>query len=317
MQRFALDSLDGYLPLVISLGRVAILILLGYIAMVVVTRLIRTIREYSTRILIQRGGLLDTEIEKRTTTIANVVRRSLLTVLWAAIAITALHEMGFKVNALLAGAGLSAGIVGVAVGLGAQSLIKDVIAGLFMLIENQIRIGDVAIVNGTGGVVQEINLRTTILRSENGAVHIFPNGSIQTLSNLTREFSFFVFELSLRHDQDTDRIVAIMREVAEELRADPVYGPLILEPLDVQGVDRVTQTGVVLKARIKTVPIRQWFVGREMNRRMRIRFTAENLLLGPEPTALRVETLGREQVKEIVREVLHEASGQAKEQDKV
>jgi moderate conductance mechanosensitive channel len=307
MRQFALDSIDGYLPIAIAFTRVVILIVLGYVATVIITRLIRAVRTHSTKILIQRGGLLDVEIEKRATTVANFVRRSLLGILWVAITITGLQELGFRINALLAGAGLSAGVVGVAVGLGAQGLIKDVIAGLFLLFENSIRVGDVAIVNGTGGVVEEINLRTTILRSENGAVHIFPNGSIQTLSNLTRDFSYFVFELSLRHDQDIDRIVAVMREVAEELRTDETYGPLILAPLDVLGVDRVTQTGVVLKARIKTLPIKQWFVGREMNRRMRLRFAAENLMLGPEPTALRVETMGRDQIKEVIREVLAES----------
>jgi moderate conductance mechanosensitive channel len=306
MRKLAIETFEGYVPLAVALFRVLVLVILGYIAMIIISRIIRAVRGYSTRILIQRGGLLDVEIEKRTTTVANVVRRTLLAMLWAAIIITALQEFGFKINALLAGAGLSAGIVGVAVGLGAQSLIKDVIAGLFMLIENQIRVGDVAIINGTGGAVEEINLRTTVLRSENGAVHVFPNGSVQTLANLTRDFSYFVFELALRHDQDTDRILAVMREVAEELRADPIYGPLMLAGLDVLGVDRVTQTGVVLKARIKTLPIKQWFVGREMNRRMRIRFAGENLMLGPEPTALRVETMGREQIKDVVREVLQE-----------
>lgn len=284
MKAKALEAVDGYLPLVRDLIHVLVLIALGYLATIIVNRLIRAIRGYSVRVMIEHGGLLQAEVEKRATTVATLIRRTLLSLLWVAIAINSLHELGFKVDALLAGAGLSAGIVGVAVGFGAQTLIKDVIAGIFILIENQIRVGDVAIINTIGGTVEEINLRTTVLRSENGAVHVIPNGSVQTLANLTRDFSYYVFELTLRHDQDPGPAIDVLRAVATEMRNDPQYAASILDDLDVSGLDRFTPAGNVLKARVKTLPAKQWPVGREMNRRILARFAENGIALSPGPT---------------------------------
>lgn len=277
MNRITFDSLNGYFPLVTAGIRVLVLVAGGYILTLIINRLIRGIRAFGVRVMIRQQGLLDGEVEKRASTVASVVRRVLLTVLWAALIMMALQELGFKIDALLAGAGLSAGIIGVAVGFGAQSLIKDVLAGLFMLVENHIRVRDVAIINGTGGAVEAINLRTTVLRSENGAVHIFQNGSIQSIANLTREFSYYVFDIGFGFEQDTDQVVSIMRAVAAELSSEPEYKDLILEALDVLGVDRFTGEGVYVKARIKTLPMQQWTVGREMNRRLHQRFMAEKV----------------------------------------
>lgn len=307
MRQNALDRIDGYLPLVYGGIRALLLILLGYVATLIISRLIRTIREYSVRVMIARGGLLDFEVQKRAATVATFVRRSLLTLLWVAITIGALQELGFKIDALLAGAGLSAGIIGVAIGFGAQNLIKDVIGGVFLLIENQIRVGDSAIINSIGGSVEEINLRTTVLRSENGAVHVIPNGSIQTLANLTRDFSYYPFEIALRYEHDPDQVIGILREIAAELRADPAFRSFILDDLDVAGVDRFTNTTVILKVRIKTLPTKQWIVGREINRRMRLRFLESGIDLRPEPTDIRLHDLSRNDVKALIREVLNES----------
>ncbi len=277
MNRIAFDSLNGYVPLALAGVRVLILLAGGFVLTKIIKRLIAGIRAFGIRVMARQHGLLDMEVEKRANTVASVARRTLLSLLWGALIITALQELGFKIDALLAGAGVSAGIIGVAVGFGAQSLIKDVLAGLFMLVENHIRVRDVAIINGTGGVVEEINLRTTVLRSENGAVHIFQNGSIQSIANLTREFSYYVFDLGFGFEQDTDRVVSILRAAADELRSEPLYRDLILDALDVIGVDRFTGEGVYVKARIKTLPMKQWVVGREMNRRIHQRFLAENV----------------------------------------
>jgi small conductance mechanosensitive channel len=266
-------------------------------------------KTHAIRLMVNRGQSLDLELEKRANTVVAVVRRVVLFLLWTLIALASLQELGVRIEPLLAGAGLSAGIVGVAVGFGAQTLIKDMIAGAFMLIENQIRVNDVAVINGTGGLVEEINLRTTVLRAENGAVHIFPNGSIQTLSNLTREYAFYVFEAALRFEEDTDRVLAILSALASDLRGDSLYTASILEPLEVMGVDRFLPSGVVVKARIKTLPQRQWMVGREMNRRIRMRFAAEGILQ-PEAAVVRVDgkklDVPREDLKAAVRAVLEE-----------
>ncbi len=312
MQAYRLPSVNGYLPYVLSGARVLFIIGLGYVLSIVLRRLIGALRSYSVRVMVRKGQALDFEVEKRATTVANVISRPLMTLLWAAVILMSLEELGFKIEALLAGAGISAGIIGVAVGFGAQNLIKDVIGGLFLLVENKIRVNDVAVINGTGGLVEEINLRTTVLRSENGAVHIFPNGSIQTLSNLTREFSYYVFEIAVAFDQDTDRVIAILTEIAAQLRLDPAFGPAILADLDVMGVDRLGPNGVTIKARIKTLPQKQWMIGREMNRRIRMKFQSENIEI-PSATAIvrLVEPAllfspNRDELKAAIREVLSE-----------
>lgn len=304
MHKTAQETVDTLVPLMIGGVRVVILLALGYLVTLIVNRMIRAIRDYSVRVITRQDGASPGEVEKRAATVASVIRRVLLTLLWSALAMMSLQELGFKIDALLAGAGISAGIIGVAVGFGAQSLIKDVIGGLFLIIENQIRVNDVAVVNGISGVVEEINLRTTVLRSENGAVHIIPNGSIQTLANLTRDFSFYVFEVALNHAQSAERAIALMQEVAAELRADEVFGRDILAGLEMSGIDRITPSGMVIKARIKTLPTRQWAVGREMMRRMRVRFIEEQIDLGTGPATVRLE--GREELKTAIREVLAE-----------
>jgi small conductance mechanosensitive channel len=312
MQAYRLPSVNGYLPYVLSGVRVLFIIGLGYVLSIALRRLIGALRSYSVRVMVRKGQALDFEVEKRATTVANVISRPLMTLLWAAVILMSLEELGFKIEALLAGAGISAGIIGVAVGFGAQNLIKDVIGGLFLLVENQIRVNDVAVINGTGGLVEEINLRTTVLRSENGAVHIFPNGSIQTLSNLTREFSYYVFEIAVAFEQDTDRVIAILTEIAAQLRLDPAFGPAILADLDVMGVDRLGPNGVTIKARIKTLPQKQWMIGREMNRRIRIRFQSENIEIPSTTAVVRLVepalmfSPNRDELKAAIREVLSE-----------
>lgn len=279
---------DGYLPLLYAGIRVLVLFALGYLLMMIINRSFRAIRTYSVRMMTRNHGVLDIEAEKRASTVTSVIRRTLLTVLWAALVLMGLQELGFKIDALLAGAGISAGIIGVAVGFGAQNVIKDIISGLFLIIENQIRINDVAVINGIGGAVEEINLRTTILRAENGAVHIIPNGSIQTLANLTRGFSYYVFDIALNYGQDGDKAIQILRGIASAMRTEQDYRGAILDELEVMGVDRLTTTGVQLKARIKTLPMKQWAVGREMNRRIWTQFAAAGVDLGTSPTVVQL-----------------------------
>src|SRR5262249_51091918 len=184
--------------------------------------------------------------------------------------VLALRELNIHVEPLLAGLG----IAGVAVGLGAQSVIKDWLGGLFLLLEDQIRIGDSVVINDMAGIVEEINLRTTLLRGENGAVHVITNGSITALSNLTREYSCYVFQTTLAHGSDADRALAIIASVGEEIYSDERFRDVMLAPIEVMGVEDLADRGVVIKARIKTVPSKQKLVGRELNRRVRTRLAA-------------------------------------------
>jgi small conductance mechanosensitive channel len=184
-----------------------------------------------------------------------------------------LREFRIDISPALTGAG----IVGVALGFGAQSLVKDVIGGFFLILENQIRVGDVAAINGTGGLVEAINLRTTVLRDEEGTVHIFPNGSINTLSNRSMQFSFYVVNLPLAYGEDVDSVTALLVGIAATMQTEDAYRPFILAPLEVIGVDAFETNGIRFKVRIKTAPLQQWFIGREFRRRVNDAFQARGI----------------------------------------
>jgi moderate conductance mechanosensitive channel len=258
----------------------------------------------------------DIELEKRAATMGGIFRRTAKVLIWILALTMVLREAGFDIGPLLAGAG----ILGLAVGFGAQNLVRDVISGVFLLIEDQVRVNDVAIINGTGGLVEQLNLRTTVLRGLDGTLHIFPNGAITTLSNMTHGYSYYVFDVGVAYKEDTDRVVAVLKDLADELMKEEAYRPYILEPLEILGVDKFADSAVIIKARIKTAPIQQWLVGREMNRRIKkkfdelgieIPFPHVSLYFGEasKPVRLGVEEASREQLKGLIREVLQEQSG--------
>ena len=211
--------------------------------------------------------------EKRVKTLTGMLETICLTLIWIIGIVMSLDQIGLDITPILAGAG----IVGLAVGFGAQNLVRDIINGFFMILENQIRVGDVAVVNGTGGLVEAITFRTITLRDLSGTVHIFPNGTVTTLANMTKEWSAYVMEIGVAYKEDTDRVVEIMREVGEDLRQDPQVGKKMLEPIEIMGVDAFGESEVVIKARIKTLPIEQWSVGREYRRRLKKAFDRENI----------------------------------------
>jgi small conductance mechanosensitive channel len=256
------------LPYARSAARVLVILAGAFILSHLVRAAIRKTQDRVTGIMEGHGDMAPEAIRKRTITIGGILRATSAVIIWTVAVIMCLNEAGFNVGPLLAGAG----IAGVAIGFGAQSLVRDVISGVFMLLEDQIRVGDVVEINGIGGLVEEINLRTTVLRGANGAVHIFRNGDMQTVSNLTRDYSYYVFDIGVDYDEDTDRVLGAMRAVADELRREPEFEQIVLEPLEVFGVDRFEESAVIVKARIKTKPIKQWAVGRELNRRFKKRF---------------------------------------------
>jgi moderate conductance mechanosensitive channel len=237
--------------------------------------LLRRLRLYVTSVMERRGNGPDPELEKRAATIVAVFRLVIGSIVWAIALVMVLVELGFKIEPLLA----SLGVAGLAFGLGAQTLIKDWLGGLFLLLEDQIRIGDAATINGFSGTVTEINLRTTLLRAENGAVHIISNGSITVLSNFTREYSYYVFETILAHKADADKALEILEQTGAEIAAEPAFPTLA--PIEVMGVDKLGDRGATIRARIKTLPSRQYLVGRELNRRIKQRFDAAGILFPP------------------------------------
>lgn len=218
-------------------------------------------------------GLHALERRKRAQTIGSLVRRTLAFLIWTMAALIILRELDIDITPVLTGAG----IVGLAVGFGAQTIVRDVISGFFLIVEDQVRVGDVAEVNGTGGLVEQINLRTIVLRDFEGTVHVFPNGEIKTLGNRTKDFSYYVIDVPVAFEDDTDVVTAAVVEAAEELQADPAFAPNILAPLEVIGVDAFGTSQVTLKFRIKTVPLKQWEVGRELRRRIKKVFDARGI----------------------------------------
>ncbi len=228
------------------------------------------------RSLIHRAseeGETATEAAKRIQTLIRLLRQAVVIIVWVMVGMVILREVGVEIAPILA----SAGVVGLAIGFGAQNLVRDVISGFFMILENQVRVGDVAVVNGTGGLVERINFRTIVLRDESGTVHVFPNGTITTLANMTQEWSAYVFAIGVAYKEDMDRVMAVMRKVGEELLNDEIFGPFMVGDVEIYGVDSFQDSAVIIKGRLRTRPIKQWDVGREYRRRIKLAFEREGI----------------------------------------
>jgi small conductance mechanosensitive channel len=215
---------------------------------------------------VSQGTTLDAlERAKRARTLGTLISNVATISISGLALLMILNEFAINIAPVLTGAG----IAGLAVGFGAQTLVRDIISGFFLILEDQVRVGDVAAINGTGGLIEQINLRTIVLRDEEGAVHVFPNGAITTLANRSKDFSCYVISLALPYNEDPDRIIEMLREVGDDLQKDPHFGAFVLEPIEILGVDAFADWSMQLKMRIKTVPLKQWEVGRELRKRIR------------------------------------------------
>jgi small-conductance mechanosensitive channel len=188
--------------------------------------------------------------------------------------LTFLSEVGLKVGPILA----SAGVVGIAVGFGAQTLVKDFLTGVFLIAEDVVSVGDNVQIGDSAGTVEAMTLRTIRLRDTNGTLHIFPYSEAQVIHNRTKVFSSYVVEIPVSYDSDIDHALAILQALGDEMRDDPALGKLIIRPFEVMGVDRLTENAVHLKARFTTEPKAQWKVGREFNRRLKNAFDADGIV---------------------------------------
>jgi len=253
--------------LVRSLLRVTLLVVVAFAAVEVAGLLINQ--------LVGRLTAASTARRRRAqlATLAPLLRGVAQTAIILVVGLMVFSEIGVQIGPLLAGAG----VVGLAVGFGAQTLVKDFLTGTFLLMEDIVAVGDVVNIGGFGGLVEEMTLRTIRLRDFDGTLHVFPYSEAQVVHNLTKTFSFYVFNLQVSYDSDIDKAIKVMRETGEELMADSAYADLILEPIEVVGVDSLADSGVVIKARIKTLPIQQWTVGREYNRRIKLAFDANGI----------------------------------------
>ena len=259
--------------LISTLPSLLIIAILAIILLKVTNLFLRRIKPIMLKHMESGSDLDNRELEKRLDTLLGILRSIIKVIIWVMVGMLVLRKIGIDIAPIIAGAG----IVGLAVGFGAQELVRDLIAGFFMLLENQIREGDVAIVNGTGGLVEHVGMRTIVLRDLSGVVHVFQNGKVNTLSNMTKNWSGMVFDIGVAYKEDTDKVAEVIQQVAEELRADPDFRDKILEPIEIFGVDGFGDSAVIMKARFKTVPIEQWAVGREYRRRLKKAFDEQGI----------------------------------------
>ncbi|MGL5683165.1 MAG: mechanosensitive ion channel family protein [Marinifilaceae bacterium] len=213
------------------------------------------------------------EAMKRINTLSGIIHGIGKIFLWTVFLLIMLSKININIAPILA----SAGIVGLAVGFGAQELVRDFISGFFILLEDQLRTGDLAIINGTTGMVEKIELRTITLRDVAGVVHIFQNGKINTLSNMTKEWSAVVLEIGVAYKEDIDRVMKVMRDTGKEMFESEEFGHRMLNPVEVLGLDSFGDSSINIKAVIKTRPLQQFALKREYQRRLKIAFDNQNI----------------------------------------
>jgi len=204
----------------------------------------------------------------RVRTLLPMLRTALLAVILIFVVLSVLTEIGVNVAPLIAGAG----VVGIAVGFGSQRLVQDVITGIFLLFEDAVAVGDVVQLGGLNGVVEHLSIRSIKLRAVDGSLHIIPFSAVTSVTNQTRDFAFAVIDVNVDYREDTDKVSDTLRQIASEMREDPRWRPVIRDDLDVMGVDRLGDSGVIMRVRLKTEPSQRWAVAREMNRRIKRRF---------------------------------------------
>jgi small conductance mechanosensitive channel len=242
--------------------RVIVIVVAAWITIYVLQRLIRMFRERLA------SRMADPESVKRAATLGRVFRYLVAVVVSLIAGMLVLGEIGISVAPILG----AAGVVGLAVGFGAQSLVKDYFAGFFILLEDQIRHGDVVEIAGKSGFVEEITLRYVRLRDYDGNVHYIANGLISTVTNMSRGFAQSVIDVGIAYREDVDDAFDVMRQVASAMRADPAFGPRILADLEIAGVERWADSAVILRCRFKVAPLEQWGVRREFLRRLKRAF---------------------------------------------
>ena len=209
----------------------------------------------------------------RANTLIPILRNLLMFIMLLLAGMVVMSELGIDIVPLLAGAG----VLGIAIGFGAQKLVKDFINGFTVILEDLLQIGDVVTLAGRSGAVEKITIRKIQLRDLSGIVYTIPFGDVDIVENLTKEFSFYLLDIGIAYREDTDQVIEAVKQVDQEMRDDPDFGPYILDPIEVLGVDKFADSAVIIKARIKTPPKRQWMVGREFNRRMKYLFDKQGI----------------------------------------
>lgn len=260
-----LDSGHGHLLLQMYQAalHIVIVLLLAWLLLKLSGKGIRLLKTY----LIEQASGNKEEV-KRIDTLGRVFRYIVSVLIILVAGMLVLSEIGISIAPILA----TAGVLGVAVGFGAQSLVKDYFTGFFLLLENQVRQGDVVEAGGKGGLVEEVTLRYIKMRDYDGNVHFIPNGMVTTVTNMSREFAYSVIDVGVAYREDVDEVMAIMRGVGEQMRGDEAFADKILDDLELAGVDRWADSSVVIRCRFKVQPLEQWGVRREFLQRLKREF---------------------------------------------
>ena len=223
--------------------------------------------------LSKRHGTADLEWQRRAATLSGILT-SMVSVSVGFVAILMLlRELTIDVVPILTGAG----IAGLAVGFGAQNLVRDVISGFFLILEDQVRIGDAARINGVGGTVEQINLRTIVVRDGEGAVQVFPNGTITSLANLSKQFAFAVVDVRVAYGENIDRVMGTIREVGDSMSREALWGELVLAPLEILGIESLADGAATIRVKFKTRPLTQGKVANELRRRLMTTFVGRRI----------------------------------------
>jgi small-conductance mechanosensitive channel len=225
------------------------------------------------RTLARRHGEHDFEWQRRVATLGGILTSTVTVTISFVAILMLLRELSIDVLPILTGAG----IAGLAIGFGAQNLVRDVISGFFLILEDQVRIGDSARINGVAGTVEQINLRTIVVRDGEGAVQVFPNGTITALANLSKQFAYAVVEVRIAYNENMDRVFGTMREVGTSIERDPVWGTLVLSPLEILGVESLADGAATLRVKFKTQPLSQGKVANELRRRLMTAFVGRGI----------------------------------------
>jgi small conductance mechanosensitive channel len=244
----------------VILRAIAILITLGIVMAII--EISDFLKEY---FLKSRGGKKKKAITQKRKTLLPMINTTIKIGAGFIGGIVILDRLGVNTTPILAGAG----IVGLAVGFGSQTLVKDLINGLFILFEESVRVGDYADLGKNEGVVEAVGLRTMRLRDVSGNVHVVPNSSVDTVTNMTKEFSRTVIDIGVAYREDVDEVMDILREIGKEMQDDPEYGKNILEPIEIFGLHKFDDSAIVVRARLTTKPLKQWGLKREFNRRVK------------------------------------------------
>lgn len=257
-----------------TLGRMALLVLLLVLARALHSAFQRIVPRIVKTALVKSAQALDPdELAKRYQTLSAVTIKTFEIIIWVVFAFMALSLVGIPIAPVLAGAS----VAGIAIGFGAQTIVKDILSGLFVLVENQYGKGDVVTIAGIAGYVEDVNLRRTVLRDLDGTVHNIPNGEVRVASNLTRDWSRVNMNVSVAYGADLDHVMATINRVGEQMASDPVFGPLIVEPPKMLRVEAFEDSGIAIKILGVTKPIKQWDVMGELRKRLKKAFDDEGI----------------------------------------